>query len=412
MNKKKLFFKTFGCKTNQFDTQIMMQNIPLSNIVDNEQDADIIVVNSCTVTNGADVSTRSYINKYQNKKIIFTGCAAFNNGPKLLKEQKVNIVIGHSQKSKIKNYINKNNIIDLGDLNYIDSTIVTDYIGKSRAFIKIQEGCDFDCSYCIIPSVRGKARSYKLEHILAQIEILANNGYGEFVLTGTNVGSWGKDMGVSIAKALKQISKIRGVKRIRLGSLEPIQIDDEFLEILNEDWMAKHLHIALQHTSDEMLEILNRRNRFKDDMLLFEKIAQNGYSIGSDFIIGHSGESEEVWNKAVDNLKKLPLTHIHPFSYSKRDNTKSALLKNHIKGDITKQRLKQLKDIVANKNYNFRLQKQPLNILIENCKNGLCNGWDQFYNKMQIESDKDIANNWIEIKEYNVLKKYNQYNNR
>ncbi len=144
-------------------------------------------------------------------------------------------VFGHSEKENIESILKLDKpFYKIGDLNHIDTTIVEQFIGKSRAFIKIQEGCNFDCSYCIIPSVRGRARSHSEESILTQVEKLASNGFGEFILTGTNVGSYGYDIGSSIAKLIKKISQIRGVRRVRVGSLEPIQIDDEFKELLKD----------------------------------------------------------------------------------------------------------------------------------------------------------------------------------
>ena len=404
---KKVYFKTFGCRTNQFDTQVMIKSLKDYIVVPNERDADIVVVNSCTVTNGADVSTRSYVNKHSDKKIIFTGCGALSKGKELLADNRVSVVFGHSEKSNISEFIQKENFIKIGDLDHIDDIIVSDFVGKSRAFIKIQEGCDFECSYCIIPSVRGGARSHDESLILSQIKLLADNGYKEFILTGTNVGSYGKDKDSTIAKLLKKISLIKGVKRVRVGSLEPIQIDDEFIELLSESWMAKHLHIALQHTSNTMLNIMKRRNNFEDDIKLLQTISSKGYAIGSDYIVGHSGESENVWREAVDNIHNLPLTHIHPFTYSPRDHTHSATLKNHIRGDIAKQRLKELKSIIDEKNYQFRLQKKPLHILVESYHDGVYSGYDQFFNKIKIKSDKDIKSTWILVDDYVVTRESN-----
>ena len=242
-------------------------------ITQDENEADLIVVNSCTVTNGADTHVRSYINKIENvdnKKIFLTGCGAHTKGESLLKDKKVHGVFGQSEKQKINNILKKDKpFYEIGDLDFVDDVIVDDFIGKSRAFIKIQEGCNFRCSYCIIPFVRGDSRSTSEEKILEQISRLAINGFGEFILTGTNVGSYGQDKKTSIAKLMKKISQIRGVRRIRLGSVEPIQITDEFKEILDEPWLERHLHIALQHTSPKMLKIMNRRNVFKQDKELF-----------------------------------------------------------------------------------------------------------------------------------------------
>ncbi len=399
---KKVHFKTFGCRTNQFDTQIMLSNLKNFIIEDDDSKSDIIVINSCTVTNGADSSVRGYISsikrKNPNAKVILAGCGAHSKGDILFDEKAVFGVMGHSEKSNINNLLQKDvPFYEVGDLNHIDSSIVEDFVGKSRAFIKIQEGCDFSCSYCIIPSVRGKARSHSTETIVKQISLLASNGFGEFILTGTNVGSFGKDSGTSLAQLLKKISAIRGVRRIRVGSLEPIQIDDEFKELLNESWMAKHLHIALQHTDDKMLNIMNRRNDFIGDEKLLNFISQKGYAIGTDFIVGHPGESEQMWKNALKRVNALPLTHIHAFTYSKRDATASSTMKDIVKGDIAKARHAELTKCINEKNRIFRENNHTnLEVLIESTKNkNSYKGYDQFYNLLEVKSKMDLSNSWV-----------------
>ncbi len=405
----KVYFKTFGCRTNLFDTQIMMSHLKDFTLTQSEEDADIVVVNSCTVTNGADSSVRNYINRLQrsDKRVYLTGCGAFTQGEELFAQKKLQGVFGHSEKSRINELLKKESFVELGDLESIDETIVSEFVGKSRAFIKIQEGCDFRCSYCIIPYVRGNARSMDEALILEQIRKLAHNGFGEFIFTGTNVGSYGKDSGSSLAKLLKRVSQIRGVRRVRIGSIEPIQIDEEFMEILDEPWMAKHLHIALQHTDEEMLQIMNRRNSVKEDLKLFEKIAAHGYAIGTDFIVGHPGESEERFQRAVENIKKFPLTHIHLFTYSKRDGTPAASMKEQVRGDIAKKRFKIIKEIIDQKNYEFRKTKGPLEVLIEGKKGERYFGYDQYYNQVFIHSDLDLRGNWVHIESYEVEKEGN-----
>ncbi len=405
---KKVYFKTFGCRTNQFDTQIMISKLSEFELTDREDESDIVVVNSCTVTNGADASVRNYISSLKrsnpNARVILAGCGSHSKGESLFADKKVHGVIGHSEKEKINEILKKPEpFYQIGDLEHIDSSIVEEFVGKSRAFIKIQEGCDFRCSYCIIPSVRGDARSHKAETIIEQITKLAGNGFGEFILTGTNVGSYGKERGDSIAGLLGKISLIRGVRRIRIGSLEPIQIDEAFLELLGEPWMARHLHIALQHTSDSMLALMNRRNHFKTDLTLFEKIAAKGYAIGTDFIVGHPGESDAVWREAISRIEQLPLTHIHAFSYSKRDGTPSASMQPQIKGDIAKERHREVTEIIKAKNYEFRLKhSSDLEVLLENGKEGVFYGYDQYFNKIEVKSDEDLSSNWVLLNEIKV----------
>ncbi len=405
---QKVYFKTFGCRTNQFDTQVMISKLKDYELTMNELESDIIVVNSCTVTNGADSSVRNYISsmkrKNPNARVILAGCGSHSKGESLFADKKVFGVIGHSEKEKINEILGETKpFYQIGDLEHIDSTIVEEFVGKSRAFIKIQEGCDFACSYCIIPQVRGAARSHKEETILEQISKLASNGFGEFILTGTNVGSYGKDHGTSMAELLKKMSMIRGVRRIRIGSLEPIQIDDAFMELLDEPWMSRHLHIALQHTSDKMLKLMNRRNDFKSDLALFEKIAQKGYAIGTDFIVGHPGEDEKSWAEAIERVKQLPLTHVHAFSYSKRDNTASATMKPEVRGNIAKERHKELTALVNTKNYAFRrAHTDNLEVLLENGKHGVYHGFDQYFNKVEVKSEEDLSSNWVLLNQVEV----------
>ncbi|QOP45587.1 tRNA (N(6)-L-threonylcarbamoyladenosine(37)-C(2))-methylthiotransferase MtaB [Sulfurimonas paralvinellae] len=410
---KKVYFKTFGCRTNLYDSQVMMSSLKEYEITENEDEADVVVINSCTVTNGADTHVRSYISQLErqgeNKKLFLTGCGAHTKGESLLREGRIHGVFGQSEKQKIDNLLKKEQpFYEPGDLNHIDDMVVDEFVGKSRAFIKIQEGCNFRCSYCIIPFVRGDARSMDEARILEQIQRLALNGFGEFILTGTNVGSYGQDTKTSLAKLMKKMSQIRGVRRIRLGSVEPIQITDEFKEILDEPWMEKHMHIALQHTSPKMLKLMNRRNVYRQDRELFEFLADKGYAIGTDFITGFPGESEELWREAMENAKALPLTHLHAFTYSKRDGTPAAHMKPEVNGKLAKERLHEIESLVKSKNYEFRkAHKDELNVLIESYKSGLYHGLDQHFNKIVVKSEEDFLGNWITVSDYEVQKEHN-----
>ena len=409
---KKVYFKTFGCRTSLYDSQVMMSSMKDFEITENEEEADTIVINSCTVTNGADTHVRSYISqieKNSSAKVFLTGCGAHTKGEKLLEEKRVHGVFGQSEKENIDALLAQDQpFYNPGDLNHVDKSVVDDFIGKSRAFIKIQEGCNFRCSYCIIPYVRGDARSMDESRILEQISRLALNGFGEFILTGTNVGSYGQDTKTSLAKLLKRISQIRGVRRIRLGSVEPIQITDEFLELLDEPWLEKHLHIALQHTSPKMLKLMNRRNVYKQDKELFELLHSKGFAVGTDFITGHPGESEELWLEAMQNARDLPLTHLHSFTYSKRDGTPSASMKPEVNGKIAKERLHEIEALIKSKNYEFRKAfKGELEVLIESEKDGVYHGYDQHFNKIVVKSDEDLNGNWLKIQNYEVREDYN-----
>jgi MiaB-like tRNA modifying enzyme len=409
--KPKVYFKTFGCRTNLFDSQVMMSALSDYEVTEDETKADIVVVNSCTVTNGADVSVRGYINQIekQGKKLFLTGCGAHTKGESLFSTGKVQGVFGPSEKMKINTLLSsENRFYEIGDLNYIDNAIVDEFVGKSRAFIKIQEGCNFRCSYCIIPYVRGDARSMNEANILEQVSRLASNGFGEFVLTGTNVGSYGQGEGKNIAELMQKMSLIRGVRRIRVGSLEPIQINEAFREILDEPWLERHLHIAVQHSCDEMLRIMNRRNRFAKDAELFGMLSERGFALGTDFIVGHPGESDIIWEEAMENIAHLHLTHIHPFTYSKRDGTPSATMKGEVNGKIASKRMDELNTLISQNNRSFRERMDgALNVLVESGENGKYTGYDQYFNKAVIESDEDISGDWITLEHYEVHDEYN-----
>ncbi len=409
--KQKVFIKTFGCRTNLFDSQVMLSNLKDFEITENEDEADIVIVNSCTVTNGADSGTRGYVNaaNKKNQKVYLTGCGAHTKGEGLFEADKVFGVFGQSEKTKINEMLKKETkFYEIGDLDFIDDAVVEEFVGKSRAFIKIQEGCNFRCSYCIIPFVRGDARSLDEENILEQIRRLAANGFGEFILTGTNVGSYGQGEGRSMAALLKRMSQIKGVRRIRIGSMEPIQISDEFKELLNEPWLEKHLHIAIQHSSKEMLRLMNRRNRIDSDIKLFNELHDKGFALGTDFIVGHPGETDVLWKEAMHNLKEMPLTHVHAFTYSKRDGTPSANMKGDINGLVSKARMAELNTLVNANNLKFRLEhKVPLEVLVESEKEGIYTGLDQFFNRIHITCEHDLLGNWITIEDYEIQEEMN-----
>lgn len=409
---QKVFFKTFGCRTNTFDTQVMINALKDFIPTPYEEDSDIVVVNSCTVTNGADSGVRNYINRLQNegKKIYFTGCGVQTQGKMLLDKGLVSGVFGHSHKENINALLNKKTNFFLDDdLESLDYKILSDFVGRSRAFIKIQEGCDFACSYCIIPSVRGRARSFPLSKIVQQVERLGDKGFSEFILTGTNMGSWGKDFKSSIAILVESLCAIPTLKRLRIGSLEPSQINAQFLEVLENPKIERHLHIALQHTSNAMLERMQRINRVEKDLELFYNLAKKGFALGSDFIVGHPGESEIIWKEAFENFVNFPLTHLHSFVYSPRDDTPSAKMQDRVNGLIAKNRKRQIETKVQENNLNFReslsVRGVPLHILVEEVKQSdslfIAQGFDEYYNKVQITSKNIIKkDNWLEIQNF------------
>ncbi|WP_121756388.1 tRNA (N(6)-L-threonylcarbamoyladenosine(37)-C(2))-methylthiotransferase MtaB [Helicobacter felis] len=407
--KEKVYFKTFGCRTNLYDTQVMLAHLKDFERVESLEEAQIVVLNSCTVTNDADYTARAYAKKVHalGKKVYFTGCGANSQGLKLFEQGHAFGVFGHDRKEQINTLLQTPEKFFYADsLTHVERSIVPDFVGKTRAFVKIQEGCDFKCSYCVIPLVRGKSRSLIEDQILDQVRVLAQKGIVEIVLTGTNVGSYGKETRSNIARLIKRIARIEGIKRVRIGSLEPSQIDAEFLELLDHPILEKHLHIALQHSHDTMLKHMRRRNRTHSDRALLEKIASKGFALGTDFIVGHPYESEEIWQSALENFKQLPLTHIHPFIYSPRSGTLSSTMQNRVNGKIAKERLQVIKTQVQTNNHAFRqhvkAEQHVLEVLVESYKEGLYHGSDQYFNPIEIRAKEDLRGQWIHVSDYDV----------
>lgn len=399
----KIFFKTFGCRTNIYDTELLRAYFSSAEIASSEEEADFVVVNSCTVTNGADSDVRNYLRRIarKEKRAILAGCGAVSKGDELFKERLVWGVLGGENKDKLRGFLQENRpFFALGGLKFSEKKTAVNFDSHTKAFLKIQEGCNFNCSYCIIPQVRGESRSVELAALVKQSEELVANGFSEIVLTGTNIGSFKPSLGA----LLQELGKIRGLRRVRLGSVEPSQIDEAFLEVCKEDFVEKHLHIALQHTSEEMLRLMRRRNRTKEDLKLFLKLAQEGFGLGTDYIVAHPGENEQIWQEAVANLQNFPLTHIHAFIFSPRSNTYSQELLNKfgaVNGAIGKQRLNQICELVKAKNLNFRQTQAQnnaaLSVLVEKKDGEFYSGFDEFYNKCFVKSEENLSKKWVKV---------------
>ncbi|GHV02856.1 putative methylthiotransferase [Campylobacterota bacterium] len=390
---QKVYFKTFGCRTNLYDTQVMISAAKGWQRVRTESEADAIVINSCTVTNSADSAVRAYARRvrrdYPNAKLLLTGCGAGALGERLLEGGAIDGAFGHSEKLRITSFLTAAEpFLRLGDTNApIEEAAIASFAGKKRAFIKIQEGCDFACSYCIVPTTRGRARSQKPQIVLDQIRRLIDGGYMEFVLTGTNTGGYGSDVGSSLSSLIAQIGKIDGVKRLRLGSIEPAQIGEELIDLLDAPFMAKHLHIALQHTDDRILAAMNRRNRFESDRALLTQIASRGYAIGTDYIAGFPSESRAIHNESVLRLNDLPLTHIHLFRFSPREGTEAAQMKVDVTGDEAAARQVEIEAAIEAKRAKFYEAHRRLEVLIENDNSG----FDQYFSRVHFETPKPLS---------------------
>ena len=366
-----------GCKSNQFEGSIIKENLTKNGFVEtqNIEDADFYILNSCSVTHKSDNEAlyllRNAKHKNPNVKNIITGCVAQIEKEKLLEYDFVDMVVGNDEKLTIYEILRQfchserseeshnlpldvyvSDIMLQKDFN----KIVLEDMTKTRASLKIQDGCDNRCSYCIIPFARGKSRSADIEFIIEQINNFANHGFKEVVLTGIHIGQWGRDIGLKFEDLIKEIENNTTIERFRLGSLNPLEITDELLEILkNSKKFCPHFHLSLQSACNKTLKSMNRFYKVEDYLEQIEKINSmfDLPFLGSDIITGFAGESEEDFNITVENLKKSGLTQIHTFPYSIREGTVGAKSPNQVDEKVRQIRADVVKALSALKHKEF-----------------------------------------------------------
>lgn len=367
-----------GCKSNQFESAIIEENLIEHGYkkVQNIEDADIYILNSCSVTHKSDNEAmyllRSAKHKNPNILTIATGCMAQIEKEELLKNDFIDFVIGNDEKLHLYDYINSderfsaNDILKQTEFNKVELFDTT----KTRASLKIQDGCDNRCTYCIIWKARGKSRSADSEFIVNQINNFAEHGFKEVMLTGIHIGQWGKEFGLSLLDLLKEIEEKTTIERYRLGSLNPPEITDEMLEFLKTSKkFCPHFHLSLQSANDKTLRSMNRFYNTEDYLKLIEKINETFENpfLGSDVIAGFAGETEEDFEVTRKNLLSSGLTQIHTFPYSKRKGTIGAEMENQVPDDVKNSRATIIKEISKEKLNKF-IEKnigKTLEILIE-----------------------------------------------
>ena len=383
---KKVAFCTLGCKVNQYETNAMSQKFKTLGyeIVDFNDFADIYIVNTCTVTNMADKKSRQMLRRVKevNKDslLIAVGCYAQVAKDVLEKIEEIDLVLGNNEKADIINYVEdffktNNKKYEASSVmeqkEYVDFGSIT-YTEKTRAVIKVQDGCDRFCSYCIIPYARGRVRSRRPESVIEEIKKIANNGIKEVVITGIHVASYGKDFknNYKLIDLLEEINKIDGIKRIRLGSLEPTLITEEFISRLKKlEKICDHFHLSLQSGCNNTLNRMNRRyttEEFRNVCNILRK-AYPQVSLTTDIIVGFPGETEEEFNKTFNFLKEINFYKMHIFKYSPRKGTKAASMKEQIGGNIKEDRSQKL-IMLSNENekkYNESYIGKELEVLFE-----------------------------------------------
>ena len=415
---KKVSFYTLGCKVNQYETNAMAQKFKESGyeIVDmNDDISDICIVNTCTVTNMSDRKSRHSLRRVKEKNpsaiIAAVGCYAQVAKNDLENMPEIDIVLGNEEKANIVQYVekfieNEKKLIEIEDIatkkEFEDMGQIT-YTEKTRAFIKVQDGCNQFCSYCIIPYARGRVRSRNAESIIKEITQIAQNGIKEVVITGIHVASYGRDFGNEngLIELLEKINEIEGIKRIRLGSLEPKIITEEFMQRLSKlEKICHHFHLSLQSGCDETLKRMNRKYTTSEVKEIIERLRRyyDDVMLTTDIIVGFPGETEEEFETTYQFLKQAKLYKMHVFQYSPRKGTRAAVMPNQIDGNIKEARSKKLIEL-SNENqkmYNQQLVGKEAEVLFEDkeVEDGITyfRGHTQNYVLVKYKTDENLEN--------------------
>lgn len=398
---------TLGCKVNTYESEYVINILKEHNyeIKSFDDVCDIYIINTCTVTNTSDIKSRKMIRnaikKNPNACVVAMGC--FIEANKDYQIEGLDIVLGNKDKSKIVDLLDeyftkKEKIVKLYNdpKSQFEDMYITNFPGRTRAFVKIQDGCENFCSYCIIPFVRGKCRSKDKDKVISEIKALVNNGYQEVVLTGIHTGNYGVDLDTNFAALLKELVKIEGLKRLRISSIEITELTDEVLEVLKTSpIIVDHLHIPLQAGSDEILKAMNRKY---DLSYFFEKIKKireirPNISITTDVIVGFPGETTELFEQTIKTCRDLEFAKIHVFPYSERQGTKAMELPNHIEPTEKKRRAREL--LLVSKELEITYANKFLNkqveVLIEEDKDGYSYGHTSNY--LHVKINKKLKHN-------------------
>lgn len=428
---KKFILKTMGCKSNQLEGSLIEENLLKNGYekVEKISDTDIFILNSCTVTHKSDNEAFNILHRAKrenpNAQTVITGCIAQVEKENLLKNPDIDIVIGNDEKLDIVKYLQTTAKCTVEDIMSVDAfhSLFLEDTKKTRASLKIQDGCNNRCSYCIIPFARGKNRSADTDFIIEQVKKYEQMGFKEIVLTGIHIGQWGQDFDgkYNLLHLLQKIEEKTNIPRFRLGSLNPLEINDEMLNFLkNSEKFCPHFHLSLQSMCDKTLKAMNRNYTVQQTLDLIEKISVqfNLPFIGSDIIAGFADESIEDFEETVNNLKKSKLTQIHTFPYSLRKGTLAEKIENHLDAKTKEHRANIIKEISTQKHKEF-LQKNidtTQEVLIEknlDRKTGYIKGVTRNYINVLIKLEADfnsikntIRNVLIEKHDENVYGKF------
>lgn len=420
----KVAFTTLGCKVNQFETEVMegLFKEKKYEIVNFEEVADVYVINTCSVTHLGEKKSRQLIRraiKNNNKAIVaVVGCYSQVAADEIAKIEGVSLIVGTKERKNIvtlvetvlKEHQPLQVVEDVMDYHEFEDIPLLNNPDRTRAFLKIQDGCSNFCTYCIIPYTRGPLKSRKLDSILSEAENLVESGFKEIVLTGIHLGAYGKDLAdeialVDVVKALLDNEKLT---RLRLGSLESIELDQEILEIMNQDQrLCRQLHLPLQSGSDKILKKMNRNYTTAEFKALVDNIYAKvpGVAITTDVIVGFPGENSTDFNEAVEFIKNMNFSKIHIFPYSKRKNTPAANYAEQVSEEEKKKRSVYLKEIsdMASAKYRNKMLNTTVEILVENITPDYAEGLASNYVKVYCENNNFQKDNFYKLK---IIKLY------
>lgn len=413
--KKTFNILTLGCKVNQYESEAVEEIFKSRGFERQEKNADVYVINTCTVTNMSDRKSRQMISRARKDNpdaiIAVMGCYSQVKPEDVAKIEGVDIILGSRNKEEVVDLCedmlqNKeaiDQIISVSEEKTFEDLQISNQTEMTRAYMKIQDGCNMYCSYCLIPYARGNVVSRPMDSIVKEAERLAENGFKEIVLTGIHVASYGKDFknGTSLIDVIENVAKVEGIERIRLSSMEPRHITRAFLERMKATEKAcDHFHLSLQSGSDDVLKAMNRKydtTIFKEKIDLIREVFPNA-GLTTDIIVGFPGETDENHKETMDFVKKIKFAKTHLFKYSKRDGTKAATMKGQVNGNIKKDRLKDLEAIEKINREEF-LEKQigkTLSVLFEEKSDmaGFKSGYSTNYLRVNVE-DETLPSNEI-----------------
>lgn len=398
---------TLGCKVNTYESEYIISKLKENNYIvkDFTDICDVYIINTCTVTNTSDIKSkkllRAAIKRNPNACIVAMGC--FIEANKDYEIEGLDIIIGNKDKSKIveilDEYFKKKETIKRlykDDKSIFEDMYITDFPGRTRAFVKIQDGCENFCSYCIIPFVRGKCRSKDKDKVVKEVRALVNNNYQEIVLTGIHTGNYGTDLDTNFATLLKELVKINGLNRLRISSIEITELTEDVLDVIKDSKViVDHLHIPLQAGSDEILKLMNRKydlDYFYNKIRKIRAIRPE-ISITTDVLVGFPGETEEMFNRTIQTCRELELTKIHVFPFSLRKGTKAEGLPNHIEAAEKKSRARRLLEISKELEYAYfkKFLNKKVEVLIEETKDGASYGHTGNY--LHVKINKELKHN-------------------